>query len=53
MSLFILENQPLGFGLLFLRRIRLLFSSFAISVVFGETLLPKGAYRPGIILGVW
>ena len=38
-------NQPLSLGLLFLRHIGL-FSNFAFSVVFGETLLPKGAYRP-------
>ena len=38
-------NQPLSFGLLFLRHLGL-FPNFAFSVVFGETLLPKGVYRP-------
>ena len=35
----------MSFGLLFFRHIGIL-SNFAFSVVFGETLLPKGAYRP-------
>ena len=39
------ENLTLSFGLLFLRHIGL-FLNFAFSVVLGETLLPKGAYRP-------
>ena len=38
-------NQPLSFGLLFLKHIGL-FPNFAFSAVLGETLLPKGAYRP-------
>ena len=38
-------NQPLSFELLFLRHIGL-FPNFVFSVVVGETLLPKGAYRP-------
>ena len=38
-------NQPLSSGLLFLKHIGL-FPNFAFSAVFGETLLPKGAYRP-------
>ena len=42
-----LTNQPLSSGLLFLKHIGPFFSSrFSFSVVSGETLLPKGAYRP-------
>ena len=37
-------SQPLSFGLPFLRTIYAFFSNLAFSVVFGEALLPKGAY---------
>ena len=39
------DKSAFEFGLRFLSHIGL-FSNFAFSVVFGETLLPKGAYRP-------
>ena len=50
LALILSTNQPLSFGLLFLRDTGLL-SNF-VSVVFGETLLPKCSIDHGIMFGV-
>ena len=38
-------SPPFSFGMLFSRHIGL-FSNFTLFAVLGETLLPKGTYRP-------